>query len=121
MDPGCDRLSKSARSLFSATVSAKKVPRKLNVADEFIQAMRLHQKGEVAEAEAMYVRLLREQPDHAGAWQLLGVALHQRGEHEAALDLIGQAISLEGRQPRPSKSYDKPSSTIRNERSYTTT
>jgi predicted O-linked N-acetylglucosamine transferase (SPINDLY family) len=62
--------------------------------DRFREAMSLHQVGAVDEAEGIYRECLREDPNHAGAWHLLGVALHSRRELPAALKHIEKAISL---------------------------
>ncbi|MEE8428573.1 MAG: tetratricopeptide repeat protein, partial [Gammaproteobacteria bacterium] len=46
-----------------------------------------HQAGRLAQAEAIYRRILERQPDHADALQLLGMAAHQQGRHAEAADL----------------------------------
>ena len=60
----------------------------------FDEALELHQNGRIAEAEAIYRRVLHEQPNHPGTLHLLGVVRQQQGDHEAALELIGRAISI---------------------------
>jgi len=62
-------------------------------------AFALHQQGKLAEAEAQYRAILAEAPDHPGTHHLLGVAQHQLGRHEAALDSITRAIALNGDEP----------------------
>ncbi len=59
----------------------------------FDDALALQQNGRIAEAEAIYRRVLQQQPDHPGAWHLLGVARQQQGDY-AALEFIGRAISI---------------------------
>lgn len=59
----------------------------------FVNGVRLHQSGRLAEAEAIYRQVLEAAPRHADCLHLLGVAATQKGRHEAALDLIGQAIA----------------------------
>jgi tetratricopeptide (TPR) repeat protein len=53
-----------------------------------------HHAGRLDEAERLYQRILAEQPGHADAMHLLGVASHQRGAHARAIDLIRQAIAI---------------------------
>ena len=63
------------------------------------QALRLHQGGQLVEAEALYRQVLAREPGQADATQLLGLAAHQRGQHAVAIDLIRRAIELKGDQP----------------------
>jgi len=60
-------------------------------------ATRHHQAGRLDEAEALYRRVLLEQPDQPDALHLLGIILSQRGQHEAALELLRKAVMI---QPR---------------------
>jgi len=64
--------------------------------DIFRTAIQLHQAGNVVQAAALYEQILREQPNHPGAWHLLGVASHQQGDLERAVAYIERAIALEG-------------------------
>jgi FkbM family methyltransferase len=56
------------------------------------QAISVHQKGELAQAEHLYSSILDEHPDHVDASHLLGVVRHQQGRHLEALELIGSAL-----------------------------
>jgi protein O-GlcNAc transferase len=58
-----------------------------------------HRAGRLAEAEALYRRVLAQEPRHADALHLLGVLAYQRGQPESAADLIGRAIAIAGRNP----------------------
>ncbi len=62
--------------------------------DRFREAMALHRAGSIDEAVAIYRDLLRKAPEHAGAWHLLGVALHSRHRLADALGHIQKALSL---------------------------
>ncbi|MGD0461137.1 MAG: tetratricopeptide repeat protein [Tepidisphaeraceae bacterium] len=57
-------------------------------------AMRLHQAGQLDQAEALYREILTREPRHADSLHLLGMILIQRGQHGAAIELIRQAIAL---------------------------
>lgn len=61
------------------------------------QALKLHQSGQLGEAERLYHRLLRIDPHHADARHLLGVVAHQQGDHTRAVEQILQAVSLRPR------------------------
>ena len=55
-----------------------------------------HQAGRLAEAEVRYRQILAAAPEHADALHLLGVIAYQVGRHDAALELIDQAIRHNG-------------------------
>ncbi|MDB5393360.1 MAG: glycosyl transferase family 9 [Rhodospirillales bacterium] len=57
-------------------------------------AVRHHRAGDLAAAEALYRRILRDTPAHIDSLHLLGLVANQRGEHAIAIQLIGQAIAL---------------------------
>jgi len=61
----------------------------------FAQALGLHQQGRLVEAKAVYGELLRANPRHAEALQLLGVIAYQSNLHQEALDLIDQALAIQ--------------------------
>ena len=65
-----------------------------NVQGLFGEAIQHHQAGRLAEADALYRRVLAEDRNHVDALHLLGVLAHQCGRHDIAVDLIGQAIRL---------------------------
>jgi predicted O-linked N-acetylglucosamine transferase (SPINDLY family) len=62
--------------------------------DLMAAAVKYHQAGSLQEAEVRYRQVLKQMPQHADALHLLGVLRHQLGDHQAAIDLIGQAIAL---------------------------
>ena len=70
-----------------ATHSSQKLPNLQN-------AIALHRKGQLGQAEAIYIQLLGIDPTNADALHLLGVIAHQTGNHKSAIDMIGQAIEI---------------------------
>ncbi len=66
------------------------------VAGPLAEAVRHHRAGRLAEAEALYRRVLRVDPRHPDVLHLLGVLVHQAGDHDQAAGLIGRAIALDG-------------------------
>ncbi len=60
-------------------------------------AIEFHQRGQLAEAEGIYRRILELDPHHADALHLLGVLAHQVGRDDVAVELIGKAIARDKR------------------------
>ncbi|MSP87682.1 MAG: tetratricopeptide repeat protein [Alphaproteobacteria bacterium] len=60
----------------------------------FDRALEHHMAGRLTEAETLYAELLKTDPGHVEGLHLLGVIQHQRGRHEAAVMLIGEAVRL---------------------------
>lgn len=61
--------------------------------DELRIAIQHHQSGRLAEARAVYERVLQVQPNHPDALHLLGALVYQSGDAVRAVELIGQAVS----------------------------
>ncbi|SFG18702.1 Predicted methyltransferase, contains TPR repeat [Duganella sp. CF458] len=62
------------------------------------QAVALHQKGELAAAQAIYDEVLRAQPLNFDALHLSGALARQQGEPQRALDLIDGALAIDSRR-----------------------
>lgn len=60
------------------------------------QAVALHQRGSLAQAETLYGEVLRLDPANFDALHLLGVIARQAGAADDAIRLIGQAIAIDG-------------------------
>jgi Tfp pilus assembly protein PilF len=58
------------------------------------QAVAAHQRGQLAEAERLYLQLLAAAPGSFAPLHLLGVVRAQQGRNAEALDLIGQALQV---------------------------
>jgi tetratricopeptide (TPR) repeat protein len=58
-----------------------------------------HLAGRLTEAERIYRAVLTDDPAHAGALHLRGVALHQFGQHPLALPLLWRAAALTPAEP----------------------
>ncbi len=59
------------------------------------QAMRLHEKGRLDQAEKRYAKILQANPEHAGALHLMGVLAQQADRPDDAKRLILQSIDLD--------------------------
>ena len=62
----------------------------------FRRARRVHERGELDEAERLYGDILRRHPAHFDAQHLLAMLHHQRGRHEAAARLLRAALRIDG-------------------------
>ena len=72
------------------------IPKPLSskVPTKFAEALAYHQKGKLAEAQEIYVDILKTQPKHFDALHLLGVIAHQTKNNQRAVELIGKAIKV---------------------------
>lgn len=59
----------------------------------------LHRSGRLAEAENVYKEILKIAPDHADTLNLLGFAVFQKGEYNAAAGFIKKAIRINPSNP----------------------
>jgi predicted O-linked N-acetylglucosamine transferase (SPINDLY family) len=66
----------------------------------FAQALELHHRGRIVEAEPLYAAVLAARPDHFDALQMLGVVKLARGEPAAALRLISAAMQQRPNSPQ---------------------
>lgn len=57
-----------------------------------VHAVRLHQAGDLAGAEAVYRQVLQVEPENPDATHLLGMIAHARGNPHEAVELIGRAV-----------------------------
>jgi tetratricopeptide (TPR) repeat protein len=72
----------------------------METASEPLQiAIKHHQAGRLRQAEQLYRQILASNPRDAAALHLLGVVAHQEGRDAAAIELISEAIRIDGTQP----------------------
>lgn len=67
--------------------------------EQMRQGLQLHQAGRLADAEAIYRKVLDKQPSHAAANHLMGLALLQRGDPSAAVAKLQRAVAMRGTDP----------------------
>src|SRR5262245_30540963 len=65
----------------------------------FALAVRHHQAGQLFEAESLYRQVLAADRSHFGSLHHLGIIALQRGQAQAALDVISRAIAIDDRVP----------------------
>jgi predicted TPR repeat methyltransferase len=58
------------------------------------QATDLHRRGNLAAAERLYSKILKERPDQFDALHLFGLLRHQQGRHMEALSSLGAALKI---------------------------
>ncbi|SEE78750.1 2-polyprenyl-3-methyl-5-hydroxy-6-metoxy-1,4-benzoquinol methylase [Rhizobiales bacterium GAS188] len=63
-----------------------------------VEVHRHHLAGRLDEAESLCRRILTIDQGHVTTWHRLGIIAHQRQRHEEAVELIGKAIALNGRE-----------------------
>jgi protein O-GlcNAc transferase len=66
----------------------------MTLAQQLQTGLSYQQSGRFAEAERIYREVLAQQPNHADAWNLLGMLTGQMGQLDAAEDLLRRAIQL---------------------------
>src|SRR5439155_1516307 len=59
-----------------------------------MQAVALHQRGQLQQAEQTYREVLKHDKRNADAMNLLGLIEHGRGNHQMAIDLIRKATTI---------------------------
>ena len=64
-----------------------------DMAERLGLAIGFHQRGQLAQAQAIYEQLLQTHPGHADALHLLGVIAYQQRQFGKAAELIGRAIA----------------------------
>jgi tetratricopeptide (TPR) repeat protein len=79
--------------IASPTPEEKMMPS--SVAELQSAALQHHRSGRLAEAEALYGRILDFEPRHADALHLLGVIAHQTGRTEIAIGLMRRAVAAQ--------------------------
>ncbi len=70
-------------------------PHGLDIDRTMKQAMRLHQKGRLEQAQKRYAKVLNAYPGHAGALHLMGVLAHQAGRNDEAADWIQKSLAID--------------------------
>ncbi len=61
--------------------------------------MQFQRNGELERAKNLYLGVLQEQPDNVDALHLYGLACHQQGDHNTAIEYIEKAVRLMPAQP----------------------
>ena len=85
---------------FRHIPQSKLTPNSIGI--EFQSALALHQGGQLAEAQVLYEKILRKQPNYFDALHLLGVIFYQTRQLERAVELIDSAIKI---NPNNAASY----------------
>ena len=63
------------------------------------RAIQHQMRGELTEAEAIYHAILDKEPQNQDAYHFLGVAAYQSGQYGRAVELINNAIGIDGSNP----------------------
>jgi tetratricopeptide (TPR) repeat protein len=84
--------AKIKRPAPSVTPSPKQ--QTLTIQQSLDLGVRHQNAGDFEKAKAIYVLILKADPDHPVALQLLGVIAHQVGENDIAVELITKAVTI---------------------------
>ena len=74
-------------------------PPRFNLPQTMQEAVALHQQGRLREAEKLYARVLKAEPEHFDALHLLGLAKAQGGQMGEAYRLMSAALKLNPKAP----------------------
>jgi tetratricopeptide (TPR) repeat protein len=75
----------------------------MSLPNRLLEAIKLHEIGELSQAAEFYRSTLERYPYNADAWHLLGVLAHQQDDNDLALELINIAIGI---QPNTADFYN---------------
>src|ERR1035437_4456027 len=70
-----------------------------NLQQAMQEAVALHQQGRLREAEKLYARVLKAEPEHFDALHLLGLAKAQGGQTGEAYRLMSAALKINPKAP----------------------
>ena len=71
------------------------------ISEAYDRAVEIHRQGRLEQAAEIYRRILAVEPEHAGAWHLLGVIAQQRGDPITAIEYIRRSIRQDATRPAP--------------------
>ncbi|HEX4611048.1 MAG TPA: tetratricopeptide repeat protein, partial [Urbifossiella sp.] len=71
---------------------------------DYQRAVRRHRAGDLAAAEADYLRILAADPNHSDAWANLGAVQSAQGRNTEAIDCYRRA--LEARPGHPAATFN---------------
>jgi protein O-GlcNAc transferase len=66
----------------------------VSIHDALEHAMRCQQRGQLPEAETIYLQIIELAPGNSNAWNYLGILHHQRQNDPLAIEHVKQAIEL---------------------------
>jgi protein O-GlcNAc transferase len=69
------------------------------------QAVGLHQKGNLSDAEGLYLQIIAVEPNHFTALHLLGIIRYQQGRNSEALTLIEAALRVNHKSAEALSNY----------------
>ncbi len=66
----------------------------MTITEAFNLALSHQQAGRLAQAEPIYRQIIKQVPNHAEAWHLLGVLRHQAGNTAEGIQLVEHALAM---------------------------
>jgi tetratricopeptide (TPR) repeat protein len=101
-DPcACGSGRKYKNCCLGKTTSQASIPpsERPSIPTDLQQAIEHHRLGRLDQAEAIYQKILGQEPNHADALHLSGVIFSQRGNNELAVAYINKAIAANPSEP----------------------
>jgi len=89
---------RASKSPMSISINSSHTPSELQAT--LIDAEKLHLKGQLQEAWALYQQILRQEPNHYAAIHGMGLIAAQMKSYAMAIDLFNNAIAVDGSNPR---------------------
>jgi tetratricopeptide (TPR) repeat protein len=89
---------KGATSPMTISIDSSHTPSELQAT--LINAEKLHLKGQLQEAWALYQEILRQEPSHYAAIHGMGLIAAQMRSYSMAIDLFNNAIAVDKSNPR---------------------
>jgi tetratricopeptide (TPR) repeat protein len=88
-------LNRSQRRAHGKTLSVLQPSSSSSMSGLLEAGLRHQRAGQLAQAKAVYIQVLKVNPSQADALHLLGLIAHQVGQDRIALETIGRAIEIE--------------------------
>jgi predicted O-linked N-acetylglucosamine transferase (SPINDLY family) len=89
--------ARGSRAFQNARLKKRHAKELQDAAGKLSQAIALHQRGLISNAQSLYRQILQAVPDHFDALYLLAVSEFQSGHHEEAVRLLDRALTVEPR------------------------
>jgi tetratricopeptide (TPR) repeat protein len=88
-------LNRSQRRAQGKTLSVRQPSSSSSMSGILEAGLRHQRAGQLAQAKAVYIQVLKVNPSQADALHLLGLLAHQVGQHRIAAETISRAIEIE--------------------------
>jgi tetratricopeptide (TPR) repeat protein len=88
-------LNRGQRRAHGKTLSVRQPSSSSSMSGILEAGLRHQRAGQLAQAKAVYIQVLKVNPTQADALHLLGLLAHQVGQHRIAVETISRAVEIE--------------------------